>query len=384
VRRDLTLNFGLRYDLQFLPDPIETDTDNVAPRFGFAYSPNAKTVMRGSFGLYYDRIPTRATSNALQRDGSKYVVAILSRTSPGAPVFPDVLAARPSVLTTKPSVTRIDPEIENSSSQQANLQIERELPWDSSVSIGYVHLRGTHIILSRNVNVPRCPAAADSNLCRPDPNFGNVSRYEGSGDSYYNGMFVSFNKRQGRWATARVSYTLSKAIDDSGNFFFSTPQDNFNLRGEQGLSDNNQRHRLTVSGTFNAPAAFENGFAREALGGFEVGYIFTYASRLPFNVLAGSDLNGDSTNNDRPSGLARNTGRGFDFASFDLSLSRRFRVTEKLNLELIAEGFNLFNRANFSVPNNNFGTGAQPPATFGQPTAAFDPRQMQVGLRLAF
>lgn len=384
ARRDLTLNFGVRYDLQFLPDPIETDTDNLAPRFGFAYSPNEKTVIRGSYGLYYDRIPTRATSNALQRDGSKYVVAILSRTSPGAPVFPNVLAAQPSVLLTKPSVTRIDPEIENSSSRQANLQIERALPWDASVSVGYIHLRGKHIILSRNVNVPRCAASVDANLCRPDPNFGNVSRFEGSGDSYYDGMVVSFNKRQGRWATARVSYTLSKAIDDSGNFFFSTPQDNSDLRSEKSLSDNDQRHRLTVSGTFDAPATFENRFARDAFGGFQLSYIFTYASRLPFNVLAGSDLNGDSNNNDRPRGLGRNTGRGFDFASFDLRLARRFRVTEKFNLELIAEGFNLFNRANYSVPNNNFGTGATPPATFGQPTAAFDPRQLQLGFRLNF
>ena len=384
VRRDLTLNVGVRYDLQFLPDPVETDTDNVAPRFGFAYSPDEKTVVRGSFGLYYDRIPTRATSNALQRDGSKYVVAVLSRTSPGAPVFPNVLTAQPSVLTTRPSVTRIDPNIENSSSLQANLQIERELPWDASVSVGYVHLRGTHIILSRNINVPRCTAAADANLCRPDPSFGNISRYEGSGDSNYDGMFVSFNKREGRWATARVSYTLSKAIDDAGNFFFSTPQDNFDLRGERGLSDNDQRHRLTVSGTFNTPTTFGSRFARGALGGFRLSYIFTYASRLPFNVLAGSDLNGDSNNNDRPRGFGRNTGRGFDFASFDLRLARSFRVTERLGLELIAEGFNLFNRANLGVPNNNFGTGAQPPATFGQPTAALDPRQMQAGFRLNF
>ncbi|MGB8508160.1 MAG: TonB-dependent receptor, partial [Pyrinomonadaceae bacterium] len=384
VRRDLTLNFGLRYDLQFLPDPIETDMDNISPRFGFAYSPNEKTVIRGSFGLYYDRIPTRATSNALQRDGSKYVVAILSRTSPGAPVFPNVLSAQPSVLTTKPSITRIDPQIENNSSEQANLQIERELPWDSSISVGFIHLRGMHLILSRNVNVPRCTAAVNSNLCRPDPNFGNISRYEGSGDSYYNGMVVSFNKRQGRWASTRISYTLSKAIDDSGNFFFSTPQNNFDLRGDRGLSDNDQRHRLTVSGTFNTPVGIENKFARKAFGGFQVSYIFTYASRLPFNVLAGSDLNGDSTNNDRALGLGRNTGRGFDFASFDMRLSRRFQLTEKFNLELLAEGFNLFNRSNFSVPNNNFGTGATPPATFGQPTAAFDPRQIQVGFRLNF
>lgn len=384
ARKNLTLNFGLRYDLQFLPEPIKTDANNVAPRFGFAFSPDEKIVVRGGFGIFYDRIPTRATSNALQRDGSKYVVAILSRTSPNAPVFPNVPANQPPVLTTKPSVTRIDPNIEDSSSEQANLQIERELPFDSSVSVGYLYLRGLHIILSRNVNVPRCSSAIDANLCRPDANFGNVSRYEGSGDSYYNGMVVSFNKRQGDWATLRLSYTLSKTIDDAGNFFFSAPQNNFNLRGERGLSDNDQRHRLTLRGTFAAPKTIENKFARNVFGGFQASYIFTYASRLPFNVLAGSDLNGDSTNNDRPNNLGRNTGKGFDFASLDLRLSRRFRLTEKINLELLAEAFNLFNRANFSVPNNVFGTGATPLATFGQPTAAFDPRQLQLGFRLNF
>ena len=382
--RRLTFNSGLRYDLQFLPDPIATDKNNVAPRFGFAYSPDEKTVLRGSYGLFYDRIPLRATSNALQRDGSKYIVAILSRTSPDAPVFPNALTVQPSVLTTKPSVTRIDTNIENSSSQQANLQIERELPFNASVSIGYLYLRGQNIILSRNVNVPTCAAAVNANLCRPDPNFGNISRYEGSGDSYYNGLVVSLNKKQGRWASARLSYTLSKSIDNAGNFFFSSPQDNFNLRGERGLSDNNQRHRLTLSGTFNTPKTIENQFARRAFGGFQLSYIFTYASRLPFNVLAGSDLNGDSNNNDRPFGLGRNTGVGFDFASFDLRLSRRFQLTEKLNLELLAEGFNLFNRANYSVPNNTFGTAATPLATFGRPTAAFDPRQIQFGFRFNF
>ena len=383
-RPNLTFNFGARYDLQFLPDPIKTDTNNVAPRFGFAYSPDQKTVLRGSFGIYYDRIPTRATSNALQRDGSKYIVAILSRNSPGAPVFPNILDAPPSVLTTKPSISRIDPGIQNSSSEQANLQIERELPFNSSVSVGYLYLRGLHIILSRNVNVPACSAAANSNLCRPDPNFGNISRYEGSGDSYYNGMVVSFNKRQGDWATVRLSYTLSKSIDDAGNFFFSSPQNNFDLRGDRGLSDNDQRHRLTVSGTFNAPKNIENRFARNVFGGFQASYIFTYASRLPFNVLAGSDLNGDTNNNDRPFNLGRNTGKGFDFASFDLRLSRRFQLTERFNLELLAEGFNLFNRANFSVPNNTFGTAAASRPTFGLPTAAFDPRQIQLGFRLNF
>jgi hypothetical protein len=384
VRRNLTLNIGVRYDLQDLPNPIETDRNNVSPRFGFAYSPNEKTVLRGSFGLYYDRIPLRATSNALQRDGSKYIVAILQRTSAGSPNFPNTLTNQPTTLTTKPSITRIDPNIENSYSQQASLQIERSLPWQSSVSIGWLHLRGLHIILSRNVNVPTCTTAVNSNLCRPDANFGNISRYEGSGDSFYNGMVFSFNKRQGNWSTVRLSYTLSKAIDNTGNFFFSSPQNNFNLRDDRGLSDNDQRHRLTLSGTFNTPQTIENKFVRSIFSGFQASYILTYATKLPFNILLGSDRNGDTNNNDRPIGIARNTGKGFAFTSFDLRLSRKFNLSERIKLELLAEGFNLLNRANYSVPNNVFGSGTSPLATFGQPTAAFDPRQIQFGFRFAF
>jgi hypothetical protein len=363
--------------LQFLPQPIKTDTDNISPRVGFAYSPNEKTVVRASFGVFYDRIPTRATSNALQRDGSKYRVALFTTPSTaGAPVFPNVLVSEPTTLKTKPNVTIIDPDIQNSSSEQASLEVQRKLPWQSSFSIGYIYLRGLHSILSRNINVPQCTSAVDVNLCRSNPNFGNISRYEGSGDSYYNGMVVSFGKTQGKWVNFRLSYALSKAIDNAGNFFFSTPQDNSNLRDERGLSDNDQRHRLTLSGTI-APS-------KNLLKGFQLGYIFTYASSLPFNVVTGNDRNGDTNNNDRPIGIGRNTGRGFDYSSFDLRLSRKFELTEKLKLELLAEGFNILNHANYSVPNNTFGTGTVPLSSFGRPTAAFDPRQFQLGLKLDF
>jgi len=385
VRRNLTLNVGLRYDAQFLPDPIKTDTDNIAPRVGIVYAPgDRKTVVRASFGLYYDRIPLRATSNALQRDGAKFLVVQLSPTQPGAPVFPNVLSLQPATLPTKPNITRIDPNIEASYSEQANLQIERELPGNAVVSVGYLHLHALHVILSRNVNVPTVPASAGiPNLGRPDLNWGNISRFESSGDSYYDGMVVSFNKRAARWANVRVSYTLSKTIDDAGNFFFSSVQNNFNLRDDRGLSDNDQRHRLVVSGSFEAPPNKTKGFHR-ALSGFQLAYIFTYGSPLPFNVLLGSDRNFDTNNNDRPVGVGRNTGRGFDFASLDLRLSRRFQLTERVDLQLLAEGFNILNRANFGVPNNTFGSGTTPLPTFGQPTAAFDPRQLQFGVKVNF
>ncbi|HEX8180641.1 MAG TPA: carboxypeptidase regulatory-like domain-containing protein [Pyrinomonadaceae bacterium] len=382
-RPTLTVNAGLRYDAQFLPDPITTDANNFAPRIGLAYAPgDRKTVLRASFGIYFDRLPLRATSNALQRDGSKYKVAVLSFGQAGAPVFPQTLAEFPAG--TLVSITTIDPHIKNSYSEQLSLQLERELPFASSLTVGYLHLRGLHLILARNVNVPRFPASAGvSNLGRPDPRFANVSRFESSGDSYYDGLIVSFNKRATRWAGVRLAYTLSKSIDDSGNFFFSTPQDNFNLRGERGLSDNDQRHRLTFSGTLEPPPAPPHAAAlRRALVGFQFSYIFTYASRLPFNIQTGTDLNFDTNVNDRPPGVGRNTGRGFDFAALDLRLSRRFALTERLRLETLVEGFNVLNRANLQLPNNTLN--ASTLATFNQPGGADNPRQLQFGLRLNF
>lgn len=386
VRPDFTINAGLRYDAQFLPDPIQTDTNNFSPRLGIVWAPGSrKTVLRASFGLYYDRIPLRATSNALQRDGSKYIVAQLSPTQPGAPVFPNVLSVQPAALTTRPNITRIDPNIEASYSQQANLQVERELPGNTVVSVGYLHLRGRHLILSRNANVPTVPASAGiPNLGRPDPNWGNISRFEGSGNSAYDGMVVSLNQRATRWSSLRVSYTLSKTIDDAGNFFFSSVQNNFNIRDDRGLSDNDQRHRLVISGSLEVPDHNKPTGLQRILCGFQLGYIFTYASRLPFNVLLGSDRNLDTNNNDRPLGVGRNTGRGFDFASLDLRVSRRFKLTERVDLQLLAEGFNVLNRSNFGVPNNTFGSGVNPLPTFGQPTQAFDPRQFQFGMRVSF
>jgi hypothetical protein len=388
-RRDLTVNLGLRYDAQFLPDPIQTDANNFAPRVGVAYSPDflgrdRRTVVRASYGIFFDRIPLRATSNALQRDGSKYRTAVLSFGQAGAPVFPNVLSEFPPNLLV--SVTTIDPEIENAYSRQASLQVERELSGKMSLSVGYLRVRGLHIILSRNVNVPSLPASAGVfNLGRPDPRFANVSRFESSGDSYYDGMLVSFKRRFSRWAQARVSYTLSKAIDDVGNAFFFTPQDNFNLRDERGLADNDQRHRLAVSGSFEAPAAAGDGsLFRRSLSGLQLSYIFQYGSALPFNVVTGADRNNDTNVNDRPAGVGRNTGRGFDYASLDLRLSRRFSVSERMKLETVVEGFDVLNRANLQLPNNTFGTGATPPASFGRPTAADDPRQVQFGLRLNF
>lgn len=388
VRRDLTINAGIRYDLQALPDPIQTDRNNVAPRIGLAYAPGSgRTVIRASYGLFFDRLPLRTTSNALQRDGTRYKVAAFAFGQAGAPQFPNVAAAFPTGFL--PSITTIDPQIGNAYSVQTSLQIERELSAATSLAVGYIRTRGLHLVLARNVNVPTLSAAEAArlgvtNLGRPNPNFGNISRYESSGDSWYNGLTISLNRRFRGWAGMRLSYTYSKALDTTGSAFFFTPQNNFNLRDDRGRSDNDQRHVLAIGGSLAAPENFSPSIFGKILSGFQLNPIFRYGSALPFNILTGNDRNNDTNLNDRPVGIGRNTGRGFSFASFDTRLSRRIRVTESVGLEVIAEAFNLFNRANLQLPNATWGTGLTPNANFGQPTSAADPRQFQFGLRLNF
>lgn len=385
-RRDLTLNLGLRYDLQGLPDPILTDTNNLSPRVGIAWAPgDGKTVARASVGLFYDRIPLRATSNALQRDGSKYQVAVLPFGAEGAPVFPAVASAFPSGLLA--SVTTIDPGIENARSWQGSVQVDRELSRNTGLSLGYLRVRGSGLILSRNVNVPTLSAAEASargvpNLGRPDPRYANVSRYGSLGESRYDGIVVSLRQRFTGALSGRVSYTLSKATDDAGNAFFFSPQDSGNVAGEWGPSDNDQRHRLVVAASADGPKPGPGW--RRVVGGFRLSGIFSYGSALPFNVVTGGDRNNDTNVNDRPEGVGRNSERGFDFASLDVRLSRRLALGGRRGLEAIVEVFNVLNRANYQLPNNTFGTGAAPRAGFGEPTAAADPRQIQFGLRVDF
>lgn len=388
ARPGLTVNLGLRYDAQFLPEPIQTDANNFAPRLGIAWSTDDhKTVVRAGFGIYFERLPLRATSNALQRDGTKYRVASFSFGQAGAPVFPFVATAFPAGFL--PSITTIDPTIDNAYSQQASLQIERELSASTSLAIGYLHNRGRHLILSRNVNVPTLSAAqatalGAANLGRPNPNFANISRFESSGDSYYNGLTLSLNRRLRHWLGGRIAYTYSKAIDNAGNAFFFTPQNNADLRDDRGLSDNDQRQVLALSGTLVVPQSSADRGLRRIFAGLQFSSIFRYGSPLPFNIVTGGDRNNDTNVNDRPPGVARNTGKGFNFASLDLRLSRSLRLTERLALEAIVESFNTLNRANFQLPNNTFGTAATPLASFGRPNAAADPRQIQFGLRISF
>ena len=364
--RRVTINAGARYDLQLLPSLVHTDRNNISPRLGMAWDPfgDGRSVVRASGGLYYDRIPLRAVSNALQRDGVTYRIVQVGAASPAAPLFPNTFVTMPATIPT--NITTIDPNIENGYTIQGAVQYERQIGSTASASIGYEHMRGRNIIMSRNVNVPTTTDPTVPNLGRPDPRFGNNSQYQSIGESWYDGLTVAIDRRPASWGSVRLAYTFSKGLDTAGNFFFSQPQNANDIRAERGRSDNDQRHRLTLSGTFVTPVA-------------NLSAIFAYASALPFNIQVPFDRNGDTNFNDRPAGVGRNTGKGFGYHSLDLRLSRVFMAGRGLSLEGIVDAFNVFDRANYQVPNNIFGS-----PTFGRPTAAQDPRQLQLGVRVGF
>jgi hypothetical protein len=276
-------------------------------------------------------------------------------------------------------ITTIDPDIQSGSSDQAALQYEQQIGSTMSASIAYEHLRGHHIIMSRNINVPTTTNPAVPNLGRPDPRFANNSQYQSIGDSWYDGLTVSLAKPREPWGSLRLSYTYSKGLDTAGNFFFSQPQDATDISAERGRSDNDQRHRLTISGTLATPSAANDTLFHRLTNGWQLSYVFTYTSALPFNIQLPNDRNGDTNFNDRPAGVGRNSGEGFDYQSLDLRISRAFSFGHSVSVEMILDAFNVLNRANYQVPNNIFGS-----PTFGKPTAANDPRQLQFGLRLLF
>ena len=397
VSSHLTLNLGLRYDLQFLRS-IATDTNNLSPRGGFAWTPFAsrKTVIRGGYGLYYDRVPLRALANALLSAGNTTSVGSLSQigvslspTQTGAPVFPNILSS----LTLPPGVlfnfSTMDPHIQNAYSEQGSFEIERQLGNHATLSAGYQHVRGLHLLISVNQNVPACAATGSNNGCRPNPNFANNSQYSSLADSHYDALHVSFVQRPARWGSYRVSYTYSKALDNVGEFFFSAPIDNFNIWQDYGRSDDDQRNRLVFDGTIHSAMSKGHTAWQRISHGFQLTAMLQYYSPLPFNITTGANTIQGPAARPKVNGvfINRNAGSGFDFFNLNARLSRGFQITERVRLEALAEGFNLTNHVNGVTLNGVFGTGAyptNPSATFKQITAVGDPRAFQLALRVTF
>lgn len=255
--------------------------------------------------------------------------------------------------------------------------------------------------------------AAANTLRTPGPisPFGEVDAQLSDGNSNYNAMNLELKKRFSNNFQFLASYTWSHSIDDSSDLqTLLKPQDNRNLRADRADSLFDQRHRFVFSGVLNSPGEWRSSSSglHRFLSDFTIAPVLELSSGRPFNILTGSDTNGDlQGSTDRPGvtdagvlflpstpfttgSLGRNRGITHRYASLDLRVMRAIRFGERIRLDIIAEGFNLFNRFNeagaspFFRDVNAFAQRDGAGRFFSRSTASYDPRQFQFGLKLNF
>lgn len=256
--------------------------------------------------------------------------------------------------------------------------------------------------------------------------FGSVNAQTSDGNSTYHALNVDLKRRFANNFQFLTSYTWSHSIDDSSDLqTLLLPQDNRNFRAERADSLFDQRHRFVFSAILSSPSSWRSGSGMQRfLADFSVAPIFEMSAGRPFNILTNQDTNNDqSSQTDRPNvlpdgtlcvpgapipgtttlctplitnglftsgNLGRNFGMTHKFASLDMRLTRGIRFGERVRLDVIAEGFNLFNRFNegsasgFIDDVRAFNQRAGNGRYYSQPTASFDPRQFQFGLKLNF
>lgn len=400
VRPRLTLNLGLRYEVQTLT----AERNNFAPRLGFAWDVkgDGRTIVRGGGGIYYDQYYMYITRRYFYQGPSAYTATVTMKPSDaGFPIFPNSVPQVDANSVTAARDLYIKPErILNPYSSQFSLGVQQKLFAGLTLTIDGITQHTVRQMRPIDINAPsaftrtapgqtRVSAAADAT--RPFRTYGGVAvrqvvQVENTGTSNYDALDIGVVKPFSKKFQLEGHYTYNNATTDA--MFFGEPNTgvpndwNGNLRLEHGPSDFHQRHRFVGHSLISLPWKMQASF------------IATLASGLPLDPRTGVDNNGDSNVVDRPVNPAtgtvfsRNSFRMPSQANFDISLAKTIHLAERLRLDLRAECFNLLNRTNAVRVNATWGNGSAPLATFLAPIAGVsnsDPaRQFQFGLRLLF
>jgi hypothetical protein len=469
--RGITINLGLRYELNTAPreeqdrivafrpgvqsirlpgapeglllqgDPgvnqvISTTKTNFGPQAGFAWDlfGDGTASLRGGYGLYFDPllgvlftntvVNTPFTASAAGTTPRNFADPFSGQSPfrPGAPApfYPALL-----------SLTTVDPGYRTPYSQQWNLTFEKLLPGSIVATAGYVGTKGTRLPGSRTLNAAEFrPGATAQNLDqrRPfAPAFDAILDFHSQWNSIFQSAQFSAARRWSKGFTFLAAYTFSKAIDQ-GSFptarlagrIGSAPQNANDFRSERGLANFDQRHRFTLSNTWDLPwrGASSNRFNR-VLGGWQLSTILTLAAGQPFIILDGTDPNLDGILDrpdlvgkpnlppsertlDRywntaafvriPAGTNRygNAGRnvviGPGLANLDAALGKSISITESIAAQFRWEVFKITNHPNFANPSGGSPTNDVSSPLFGQIQATIpnNERIMQISLRIQF
>jgi hypothetical protein len=412
----LTLNLGVRYDVERLPQLFRTDGNNFSPRLGLAWSPSGEWVVRAGFGLYYDRLPLAFLNRTIQKDGVRAFEQV-AFDDQAAEVFTAIGGGRALTPITgiAPSVFRADPRFVTPYSAQANIGVERLLSSDVTLRADYLFTRGTHLPRTRNINLlPPVVltstnaaslgilAATPQQLNRPvfgrgriDPRFDAIYQLEDSASSTYHGLTLALNKRLSQEFELLASYTLSKTIDDASDFD-EQPANPYDLHAERALSRQDVRQRFVLSALFELPFGDDEedknkGEEKESLLAgvlrhIEIAPLVTLSSGRPVNTLTGADEERSRAFPlaSRPLTVKRNALLTPAFFNFDLRALKYVPFGEKRRLDLVVEFFNLFNHPNVTSINSFYGSRAVPLPTFSTATAYLSPRQVRFSIDFEF
>ena len=495
VRRNLTLNLGLRHEIfQGLDEKdgkmgnvilgsgasiyeriangradrvesvYDTEYTNFSPRIGLAWDPmgDGKMSVRMGFAVAYLEPYSNMLTNSTRFNPpfAAWVGAspVLGRgtdvhyqfpfeESPDFELDPTLTNGLP--LGMRLVMDSVMEGLTTAYSTQWFLGFQRELFSDYSVSVNYVGTRGIHLYLWEDWNRFRgdiCNATTcDFTENRLNPEWGNIWMVTNGADSIYHGGNIQLKKTYSRNFMFVANYTVGQAIDwpssdaglgdftniSSGAGLYIGAQDINNRRADRGPSEFDVRHRFTFSGIWDLPSfSGSDPWVQRVFGDWQLNGIVTLQAGRPFTVscqrawFAGCDFNMDGRENDRPNNpglpttgygnqdfldgvfsvsdfcpggiipfffgtpclpvgtngnLGRNTYRGPGFASADMSLFKNIRFGERYNLQFRWEMFNMFNRVNLWIPNNDLGG-----PFFGQSKTAFPGRQMQFALKFLF
>ena len=422
----LTLEMGLREDFQVYPQPAKNPAfpltgqypnqfRRLAPRFGFAWQPESKTVVRGGFGQFYTNMNglnyrNTVVSNGLpSQQSSANVIYGAGPPNQQVPTFPNILPADSPLFAASPDISLVSPGFRVPYVLQASLQIEREIFEDTTLTIGTMWNHGVHLLSGSaydlNLNPLRgtttyivCPPNATTAPCsgptvslpnmdnglltegRISPNFSEINELISPGQNHYNSFFLQLQRLMSQGFSLQFSYTFAKSIMLDGMDF----NNQFDFSNTRAPSLLDQRHRLSFGGVYRPrlERLTRSDTGRALLTGWKLSSVMEFSSGRPYAGLlspactsstlsfascdgANGNLNDTAFNEGTANtaagingsgptpGIGLNSFHGPWLERVDVGLARSFEVTEGKELQFQVQAFNVFNHANYYVQNGN-------------------------------